>query len=107
MYKYALKWYNFEHEFNEIFEYGVKAGWFYPVDEAIWKIWYDYFKVAECWEDAYRLINPAQYKLEVSYFRSEVLERRREHHIRIDYNARHEFKMLRKCEKRLTENKRK
>lgn len=103
MYKFALKWYNFNHSFDELFDYGVNAGLFYPVDEDIWKIWYNYFKDIDCWEEAYRYINPDGYSLEVSYDHATAIERRRELHIALYYNARKEFKLLRSCEKRLTQ----
>lgn len=99
MYKYVLKWYDFEHDFDEVFKYGVDAGWFYPVDRDIWKIWWDYFRDVCCWEEAQQFIHPDKSK---PYF-VRAFGRRYELHINRDYNARREFKLLRSCEKRLTE----
>lgn len=103
MYKYALKWYDFKHSFDELFEYGVDAGIFYPVDRDIWKIWYDYFKDVSGWAEAYRYMHPDGFSWESSHYRADAIERRRELHIAFYYNAKKEFKRLRSCEKRLTQ----
>lgn len=99
MHKCALKWYNFEHDFDEIFVYGVNEGWFYQVDRDIWKIWWDYFKDVCCWEEAKQYIHPDNSK---PYY-IPAIGRRRDLHIARYYNARKEFKLLRGCEKRLTQ----
>lgn len=103
MYDYKLKWYNFKHSFDELFEYGVDAGLFYPVDRDIWKIWYDYFHVVCCWQEAYVYAYPNGYPDETNLFRTTAIERRRKLHIAHYYNAKKEFKLLRSCEKRLTQ----
>lgn len=99
MYKFVLKWYDFKHSFDELFEYGVNDGTFYPVDRDIWKIWYDYFKDVHIWEEAQQYVHPNK----ENNWSNRALERRDKLHIAHWYNARSELKALRHCEKRLTE----